>query len=336
MLTPQAGPAAWLAQRALFRKAVEADPTLGEAWAGLAFTYTNMAYTGHSLDPAADLREAEAAVERAVALAPDSSDVHAARCAVLRRYPPDRLDEALAACRRALELSPSSHSARANLGRILIMLGRAEEASVLVRTSIAAAPDNHALQPLWHYYVGLADLLLGRGDRGAESLRRALAAWRYDGLAIMVSLTAALALNGQVVEAGQILSPRRGSAGPASPSPASGRTRPGRRAARTSSPSWSRSSPGWSWPGCPERAGAPPRQGRIVRLPNISTLRSRSNIACPLRAKSLMIMSRSSASGSRMYSSAPWSRTSWRVKRPSSPRSRSTQEAWMFVTCRTL
>ncbi|MGG5820211.1 winged helix-turn-helix domain-containing protein [Falsiroseomonas sp. HW251] len=200
-----AGP--WLAQRALFERATALDPGFAPGWAGLAFTYTNMAASGLSDDWAADLARAEAAATRALAFGADQSNAHTAHCAVLRQY--RRLEEALQACRRGLLLDPTAYPARANVGYVLIMLGRPAEAEPFVRDSIAAAPPDDSLQPAWRYYLGMIDLLLDRGDHGVGDFRRAHCCWPREGRTVLLGLTAALALNGQLPEAREMLDETR-------------------------------------------------------------------------------------------------------------------------------
>lgn len=196
----EGGVAAWLGQRDLFRQAIAADPGFAPAWAHLVFTYTNVIAAGRSLNPGADLRAAEQAAERAVALAPQASDAYAALGSVLR-VQPDRIEEALAAYRRAVALSPDAHRSRANVGYALILLGRPEEAEPHLRASLAAAPLDHGLRGSWHHYLGLVGLHLGRGDYGASEFRLALCARCSDPENRALHLAAALAHLGQLAEA---------------------------------------------------------------------------------------------------------------------------------------
>ena len=201
----EGGPAAWLGQRDLFQRAIAIDPTYAPAWSNVVFTYTNMISLGRSLNPTEDLRAAEQAAERAIALAPGRSDAHAALGSVLRLQP-DRLEEALAAYRRAVALSPGANPSRGNVGWLLILLGRPEEAEQHLRAVLAAAPPDHVLRPFWHFCLGLVNLHLGRGDHGAAEFRRAVCTAcsgepRGDTPPRILHLAAALAHGGQVAEA---------------------------------------------------------------------------------------------------------------------------------------
>ena len=125
-----------------------ADPSFAPAWIQLVFTYTNMVGDERSPNPAEDLRAAEQAAERALALTPNDPWAHAALGSVLR-IQPDRLEEALAAYQRALALDSGQHGARGMIGRLLILLGRIEEAEIYLRTVIASAPENHIYMRFW-------------------------------------------------------------------------------------------------------------------------------------------------------------------------------------------
>eukprot|EP01037_Dinobryon_pediforme_P006021 gene6021-6094_t len=194
-----------LAQRDLFRQATELDPELVDGWVFLAFAHGDLAGNGLSLNRAADLAAGAAAAERAAALAPQDSNVHSALGGILREDP-DRIEEALAAYRRAVLLTPSAHPSRANVGLMLILLGRAEEARAPISTSIAAVPD-HRFRWGWEFYLGVIDLLLGEGDHGSTRLGEAIGG-RPGGLEVeqvMLLFAASLAANGKTGEARTIV-----------------------------------------------------------------------------------------------------------------------------------
>lgn len=190
-----------LASRDMLERAVATDPTFPRAWAYLAITQASIAAEGLGLSPAEDQRAAERAAERALALAPDDAFSHAARGAVLE-FQPDRLEEALAAYRRAVALDANQHRSRGKLGWLLILLGRAEEAEPYLRTSIEAAPAAASWRRTWQFQLGLARLLLGRGDHGAANFRESLCSQPGASCDIRtLHLAAALALDGKAEEA---------------------------------------------------------------------------------------------------------------------------------------
>ncbi len=73
-----------------------------------------------------------------------------------------RVDEAIARFRAALTLQPDCLPASINLGKILLENGRAEEAVPILRRALALEPDSPALR------VQLANALLEQGNRVAR------------------------------------------------------------------------------------------------------------------------------------------------------------------------
>ena len=198
-------PATWLAQRNLLRRAIETDPELPRAWSALALTHAKAVADGRSIDPEGDLRTAREAVERALDLAPADSETWAALGAVLRQDA-SRIEEARAAYERAVTLDPGAHPSRANLGWMLVLLGRAAEAEVHVRASIVASP-HHRFREVWDFMLGMIDLLLHRLDHGAATLGR-IVGHRSAGLDIdrvTLMFAAALELEGHHAEAVQFV-----------------------------------------------------------------------------------------------------------------------------------
>jgi Tfp pilus assembly protein PilF len=183
-----------LQARALFERAIELDPTNFRAMAEAAFTYTNAVLGGASLNPEADLARAAALTERAVAIESRHAVTHTARAAVLRIQ--RRHEEALEHYRMAVLLDPSAHASRANVGWMLLLIGRSDEAAAPVLASLAADPNPQFLGA-WLAYLGLIQLHGGSGDHGVARLRESLeheAAFmsRHERL---VYLVAALAAN---------------------------------------------------------------------------------------------------------------------------------------------
>lgn len=161
----------FLAAREKFLRAIAADQDFAPAHAQAIFTYTNMVVNGHAVNAEADIRAAEQLLERLSTLRPDAAFTHNARGAVMRVQ--GRHAEALAAYRRVGELDPGTLPARANVGLMLILLGRAEEAIAPIRATIALAPVSHPFQTTWQAYLGMALLHARAEDFGADALRRA-------------------------------------------------------------------------------------------------------------------------------------------------------------------
>ena len=198
-----------LEKRRLLEQAIAVDPSLARAYAADAATYTNMIGFGASSDKEGDLRTAARLTTQAVALAPDQAFSFGARAAVLRQSP-DKIELALADYVRAIQLDPSLTWARANVGYMLILLGRAEEAPHYLDAALAEAP-NHSYAPYWLAQRGLADLLLDRDGHGASYFRRAIDAepstpkhWQ-NRLENTIALAVAEALNGDIEDARRIV-----------------------------------------------------------------------------------------------------------------------------------
>jgi tetratricopeptide (TPR) repeat protein len=101
-------------------------------------------------------REALASFDRAIALAPETAELHLQRGEELEYS--GRTAEALAAFGRAAELAPDDDDAHYHRGRMLEKLGRHEEALAAYDRALAVAPDD----PYVHSRRGDALLTLGR------------------------------------------------------------------------------------------------------------------------------------------------------------------------------
>lgn len=203
----------WLAARALYERAIAADPTYGPAYAYDVLTYTNFIVNDLSLDEAADLQSAKRLATAAMVLAPEAAVTYRARGAVLA-LEPDRLQDALAAYMRSLAIEPGQPVVLGKTGWMLILLGRPAEAETYLKAALAAAPDD-PIAPAWLTYLGWAELFLGRPGHGADQFRRAIllqspgAANGDIAMQRSISLASALALNGDLPAARQLVAELR-------------------------------------------------------------------------------------------------------------------------------
>ncbi len=159
-----------------FEKAVALDPKFARAWARLAMSYWWHTAPG-TPEGAEKVRRAVAAAERAVQLAPDSADAHAARAKIRQELvfdfagaaeddaravalaPNDplvllvhcnvpaqqgRVEESASACRKAIELDPLAVGPRNLFTYLLISTGRYDEAKVVNRQALQLSPDSWA------------------------------------------------------------------------------------------------------------------------------------------------------------------------------------------------
>jgi len=124
--------------------AVAADPTQPYGYVELAFVYINGYRWGWSPLSCADaLKEARKAAQKAIELAPDYYDGHAAMACV--HLQENDLDRAIARARRGLELNPNDTNGMANLADFLGYAGRTDEAEDLLLKAMRLDP----LHPDW-------------------------------------------------------------------------------------------------------------------------------------------------------------------------------------------
>lgn len=154
-----------------FRDAVEKDPQYAQAYAGLADTYSLMgAYDYGVMRPDSAHHLAHAAAARALALAPDLAEAHAAMAQVRFAYGRD-WDGADEAYRRAIELSPRYAEAYHWYSGYLVAMGRAEEA--LAAATRALALDS--VSPVMHSSMGRQLYYMQDYEAAMEAFRRTLA-----------------------------------------------------------------------------------------------------------------------------------------------------------------
>lgn len=185
--------------RRLFEAALRLDERNVEALIGLAGTHMTdvMGFISDNAPEQIDL--AEAAIDRALSLAPDHPYAHHCRGQVLyaRRAP----EAALREFELALALDRNLVWSHALGGVTKVFLGRAEETAADVGTAMRHSPREPAIAT-WHLFIGLADLFLGRLSPAVEQLRRSTGMNPNFGIAF-VFLAAAFALAGNSVEAAE-------------------------------------------------------------------------------------------------------------------------------------
>ena len=155
-------------------------------------------YTSH--DRAGQNRAAEVAVTKALALAPDSADAHLTYGMVLfaMRAP----ERALREFEFSVSLEASLATAHAYLGLMKVFLGRARETRAHVAEAMRLSPRDPLLF-LWHFFIGVADIHLGRMVHALESLRKSVEINPKWGLSQFV-LAGALGLAGLLAEAAEV------------------------------------------------------------------------------------------------------------------------------------
>jgi TolB-like protein/Flp pilus assembly protein TadD len=183
--------------RRLFEAALRLDPKNVVALLGLADTHMREVNSFQSQDRPEQIRIADDAVSRALALAPDSAHAHFSRGAVLTAMrAPER---ALREFDLAIDLDGNLALAHGARGLIEIYLGRAEAAETHVSRAIRLNPRDPGCAT-WHLMIGTADLFLGRLDQAVGRLRRSVELNPNCGWA-QLSLAVALSLAGRAEEA---------------------------------------------------------------------------------------------------------------------------------------
>jgi TolB-like protein len=163
-----------------------------------AHTWEVNMYT--SIDRAGQNRAAEAAAKKALALAPDSADAHLTYGTVLfaMRAP----ERALREFEFAVSLEANLATAHAYLGLMKVFLARARETRAHVAEAMRLSPRDPLLF-LWHFFLGVADIHLGRAVQALKSLRKSVEINPNWGLSQFV-LAGALGLAGQLAEAAEV------------------------------------------------------------------------------------------------------------------------------------
>jgi TolB-like protein len=151
-------------------------------------------------DRAGQNRAAEVAVTKALALAPDGADAHLTYGMVLfaMRAP----ERALREFEFSVSLEASLATAHAYLGLMKVFLGRARETRAHVAEAMRLSPRDPLLF-LWHFFIGVADIHLGRMAHALESLRKSVEINPKWGLSQFV-LAGALGLAGLLAEAAEV------------------------------------------------------------------------------------------------------------------------------------
>jgi TolB-like protein len=154
--------------RHFFETALRLDEGNVGALLGLANAHMSEVNMYAAKDRAGQIQVAKAAVRKALALAPDSADAHVTYGTVLfAMCTPER---ALREFTFAIALDGSLAIAHAYLGLMKLLLGRADETHAHVEAAMRISPRDPLLFQ-WHFFIGLADVYLGRVVRGIQSLR---------------------------------------------------------------------------------------------------------------------------------------------------------------------
>jgi tetratricopeptide (TPR) repeat protein len=176
--------------RALFEQALQLDPQYPDALAGLAVTHATDVGNAFSEAPEDQLRQAEDAAARALAIDPNHALAHYARGIVLmlqsrfdKTPQQGRFEEAILAHKAALAANPNFALPRLLIANCLNSLGRFEEALAIARDGVRVSPRDPQLNQ-FHLAASDAALALGHGEEAVEWARKSVDAhpsyvWGY-------------------------------------------------------------------------------------------------------------------------------------------------------------
>ncbi len=150
-----------------FRAAIDLDPDYGLAYTGVADAYSILAIYGYISLPEGRPR-ADAAMKKAVALAPDLTDTHFSLALANASFGSHFKDSEMQ-LRKAIEIDPQFSMAHAYLG-LFLSITRPEEMGALLRRGIELDP----LSPLIHGIAALAFFVAGQQQDATRSAARSL------------------------------------------------------------------------------------------------------------------------------------------------------------------
>ena len=151
-----------------FRNAVSMDPAFALGWTGLSRAYWTQA--GYGWAPVEEgYAQARQAAERALTLAPDLAEGHAALGSVLQAHDWD-WNGALRELERAYQLAPGNVDVLRGYAGQVGLCGRHEEALAILRKAVALDPLSSTTQR----FLGLRCAVYRRYDEAEAALHKAL------------------------------------------------------------------------------------------------------------------------------------------------------------------
>jgi len=149
--------------RVLLRRAIELDPNYAAAYAGLAETYHIGVLMGWAESPTANLSRAEELAIKALSL--DHSEVRARVILARIHIFYQRYKQAEAEIERAIAINPNDAQSLAGRGNVLMWLGRTDAAIEALEQAQRIDPDLNAID---RFALGLAYYLKRRYDATIE------------------------------------------------------------------------------------------------------------------------------------------------------------------------
>ena len=191
--------------RHFFEAALRLDEQNVDALLGFANTHMWEVHMYASDDRAGQIRAAEAAATKALALSPDNAEAHVTYGTILNAM--RRPERGLREFQLAGGLDAKLATAHAHLGLTKLFLGRARDTRAHVEEAMRLSPRDPLLFH-WHFFIGVADIHLGRVVHAIESLRKSVEINPNWGLSQFV-LAGALALAGLLAEAAEVCAAAR-------------------------------------------------------------------------------------------------------------------------------
>ncbi len=183
--------------RDFFQRALSLDPDNLQALVGVANVDTMAGGAFYTLDRAELLKKAEAALTKALTLAPNHAAAHMFNGMV--KMWTNRATEGIAECERALELDRNLADVHVAIAMGKIFIGRGGEAKAHVEQALRLSPRDPVAY-LYRFTAGNGELYTGRLEEAVAWLRRSIETNRNFPLAHFY-LAAALALLGRQEEA---------------------------------------------------------------------------------------------------------------------------------------
>src|SRR5262249_53357731 len=157
--------------RELFEAALRLSPNHLPALNGLAQAMlVQWESTWYPRSSEEHLEELDNVINKALAIKPDDALATYLRSYVLKRLRKD-LNQALAACERAIAIDPNLAVAHNYVGQIKVFLGRANEADGHTLKAIALSPRDPQLA-LWYYQLAVTYIHQQRYEEAVEWARR--------------------------------------------------------------------------------------------------------------------------------------------------------------------
>ncbi len=154
----------------LFSGALDRDPGNVRAQLGLAGYHVTMALQLFAPDPSVHLAKAEALLHALIERRPHLASAYS--LVGLTHFARGRLPDARRSFERAIEVSPSHAPSYAQLGRVLLRLGRPDEALAYIHYAIRLSPRDPHLA-YWLAFAGAAELELERFDAAVTYFEQA-------------------------------------------------------------------------------------------------------------------------------------------------------------------